>query len=260
MRYQYYILLAILVLFILIVYIIFNNPFGVQVNHISLPDNVQYAIEYLNARVQNSTILVPSIYSQASLLSENGNKVIVNDTMYADILFNNKRYPNINYVLIGLPVIDNLSYYYSLIHLAAPSVEFFNSSYTIKNLSSGYRNCALFKSNFNALLYCEIYFYDKPIGYITFANLPPNVTKTNVINASLLVFDDYQQQYVKSMISQNSSNLLGGIAFIYPNVAVMYIPENLYNTFYGKYEFSMDSDAVVDDFYGFKVVNLSNFS
>ena len=252
-------LIAFLVVIVIVLAVAYNYLKPAPPTVLNLPNNVKYAVEYFNSKEQNSTLLVPSFYAQAAYLSQNGNRVIVNDTMYANILFSGKKYKGVDFVLISLPLVENLSYFYSYLNLTPPQIVFFNSSYSIKNLSSTYRGCALFKSSFNALLYCEIYFLDRPIGVITFANMPPNVTKTEVINSSLVISSDYSQTYVKSDVSQNSSNVVGGTAFIYPNVAVMYIPPELYDTFYGRYEFSPDSSlkGVLADFYGFKVVNIS---
>ncbi len=199
-----------------------------------LPSNVVYALEYFNAANSNSTILVPSeYYTQASLYSINNNKVIENDSEYANILLKNESYPNVNFVLIDMNTLNSLSELYADAGLNLNySITTFPTTYSITNLSSGDRNCIDYVNKTDMFAQCSLFVFGKRLGPVALVSFPGSST-VDPVNASVF-YNGTAMNYIRSAVLSNSTNFRPGVMFVYVNLVTMYLPEELMNTFYGK--------------------------
>lgn len=232
----------------IVVYILLNINTASSAST-QLPSDVVHALEYFNAANTNKTIIVPSsYYSQASLYSINNNKVISNDTEYANILFNNKTYPGINFILIEMNQLNFLKQLYSEADLTSSyNLTVFPTVYKFGNLSSSERNCYDYGNNTDAFIECEIYIsYSIPnplnssqkingtknFGYIALAAFPASST-LYTINASIF-YNGQNRTYIASFVNSSEANFLKGLVFVYENVTTFYLSPAIMKTFYGR--------------------------
>jgi hypothetical protein len=233
---------------VLVAYFIFANH--TESNSVQLPADVAYALEYFNAVSSNKTLIVPSIYyDQAVGYAINNNKIIENDSEYANILFENKSYSGINYVLIDMGQLNYLQKLYEAIGLAVPyNITILAPDYRLQNLSQSARECLDYYTNStNWFAFCESYVnvtIKNPLnpsqnlsamialGHVSLGMFP-KYTGLLVINASIF-YNGINMEYFPSSISKNNSNFQNGIAFVYENLTTFYLPSQIMNTFYGK--------------------------
>ncbi len=254
-----------------VVYFLFSytSTGGVQQQ---LPSDVAYALEYFNAVNSNKTIIVPSIYYQlAQGYMINNNQVISNDSEYAQILFDGKRYNNTDFVLIDMNQLNFLKSLYSGVGLPLHyNVTVFPSSYVFGNVSRDERNCDAYSNSTELFAECQLYVSysvtnpnnssqiiankTTDVGYIAVAYFPNNPT-LYAINASVF-YNGTDMVYVPSDVNSTSKDFLAGIAFVYENVTTLYLPPEIMGTFYGSHMFLPNSttNKILDSFGEARVV------
>ena len=221
----------------------------------SIPESVQYALEYFNAVKSNSTILVPSqYYTAAKDLAINNNKAVENNSLYYSVLFNNSKLPSGYYILIDMGNISKL-----------PDITFFPYNFTARNLSASLQDCDIASSNTRAFAICSIYsnisipILNKTVnkkinlGFGTFAAFPGNSTLIE-INSTIL-YNGENSTYIKS-IRLNNSVFLNGSIFLYENTTAFYLSPKALETFYGREMFLPNTTLknVVANFYSTRIV------
>ncbi len=227
-----------------------------------LPSSVAYALEYFNAVNSNKTIIVPSAYYElAQSYMINNNKLISNDSEYAQILFNNKKYNNTNFVLIDIDQLDALDDLYSAANLPLNyTITVFPSSFITGNISNTERNCNVYETNTSNDVFAECQIWvtitspsnssqkiNVTDGYVGLATFPNNLTYA--INASVF-YNGETMTYLPSFVNSSSSNFLGGVVFVYENLTTFYLPPEIMQTFYGSHMFLPNSttNVLFDDF------------
>lgn len=228
--------------------VLFSNLFQ-QAPQQQLPTDIQYALEYFNAANSNSTILVPSQYYQLAKQFEiNGNSIIENDSEYANILLKNASYPGVNYVLIDMAQLNSLADLYNETgSILSFGITEFPINYTIENLTSGAKNCAVFRNSTREFAQCDLYVANARYGPISLAIFPGNDTLYTVKGAvfySSNICSKSNMTYLPSSVATNGTYSKDGIMFVYENVASFYIPGKLLSTFYGREMFMPPSIAV----------------
>ena len=256
--------IALVVVVILIaLYFLFYYGQSSQPTVTELPADVAHALEYFNALNSNKTILVPSeYYSLATAYSINGNKVISNETEYANILLKNENFSNVNFVLIDIGQLNFLQslYYYAGISLNYSIIPF-PISYTITNLSTNAKNCYDYKNATAGFAFCQFFVLGRRFGNITIANFPASSTLYSInaspINASVY-YNGKNMFYLPSDVTSNSTGLKHGVIFVYEGLVNLYLPSQLMSTFYGEHMFLPNSTTnnVFDSFGEARVVAL----
>ncbi len=239
-----------------------------------LPSDVAYALEYFNAVNSNKTIIVPSIYySLAQSYMIKNNRVISNDSEYAQILFNGKRYNNTDFVLMDMNQLNFLKSLYSDAGLPLHyNITVFPSSYAFGNISGNERNCDAYSNSTELFAECQLYVSysvtspgnssqiiankTTDVGYIAVAYFPNDPT-LHAINASVF-YNGTGMMYVPSAVNPASKDILAGIAFVYENVTTLYLPPKIMETFYGSHMFLPNSttNQIFDSFGEARVVEM----
>lgn len=204
----------------------------------AMPQSIAYALEYFNAVNSNKTIIVPSAYyPYAEALAINNNRVIENDTEYARILLNDSHYAGVDYVLIDMAQLNNMSALFEKagVH-AAWNVTEFNKTYYIANLSTGanktYRNCFVYGNATDVFDECQLFVSSLRIGDVALASFPRSSTICS-INASIF-YNGVNSTYIPSVASPNSTCFERGLMFVYQGVAAFYMSPSISQTFYGR--------------------------
>jgi hypothetical protein len=225
----------------------------------SLPPDVIYSIEFFNAVSQNKTIMVPTqYYTLAKQFSINGNSVIENQTEYANILLRNETYPGIDFVLIDMGQLDNLSELSSLAGVQDPSVTQFSATAESLNISSDYRDCLVYNSSVDEFAECNLFIGGTKVGDVGIARFP-GAYNVSITNASVL-YNGTHRVYLLSDASYNSTNFKSGLVFAYDGVATFYMPHSLMESFYGKEMFlpaGLLGNSVLDEYGESRVIRLN---
>lgn len=239
-----------------ITYIAINLP--TSPSPTPLPSDVAHALEYFSASNSNKTIIVPSeYYSQAMIYSINNNKIISNDSEYANILLKNRKYPGIDFALIDMNTLNYLPQVYSNAGLLFNySITAFPAEYTIENLSNSAKNCINYANSTDAFAQCYLFILGSKIGPLALATFPGNST-VDTVNASVF-YNGTAMRYVPTAILPNSTNFKTGVMFVYIGLTPLYLPPQLMKTFYGSEMFLPTTIAknVLDSFGEARVVSL----